>query len=546
MTETSSNSSLRDLAQLDQKLLDIFAKRHVLHDQALRAAPTKPGRPSQAQLEKELWKTWQDFGRRKGFDLAMLRQLFDLVQGLEPQARLESRADKPFGLAPRKGPFEIQTQGPLSSLQTRAFTVIAALSGQPMDIPGALLNEPLIELVKALNPTGAALWWDQEGLKAREAKPLDLQGKSVFVGDDSFNLHLLIAMATANPGWVKIMGGLDLKLIDLMPLGRGLQRFGARLVSLVPHAHGLPARIEASGTLSDEISLPSSFPDEAVAAFAVVGPFFRGGLRLRWSEERNLAPLLAPIVDVLRACEVPAELRSSSLNIAEATPRVPEQPKPSLDPFLSTCLLLIPRLSGGNVVLRGRMNLEAPQFAKARALFELAGVKVVRTEDGVMAWPESSLPPRETLYRQAANTYFPLFALIAAQRARIEHGPVALGPEVPDASALEDFLGQLGLAFDPTDGQIEQATAETREESDETADPWFSPDAEWTLAYALAGLFQPGLTLANPGNLTRLHPGFWNFYNALGKAPEPPTQPKGDEHDGQERRPRRIRAKNRS
>ncbi len=170
---------LGDLAQLDQDLLSLLLKRRRLLEKALKKTPAGPGRPPQAQVEKELWRLWQDTGRRSGLDLQVLRQIFSLIHELQPsQGRPRDAEDRAFTLTTRPWPVNLDIPGPADQTATRAFAILAAISGQPLDLPGVLVNDSLVDLVKALNQAGASLYWEQDALRAGAVRPCPWSEKS--------------------------------------------------------------------------------------------------------------------------------------------------------------------------------------------------------------------------------------------------------------------------------------------------------------------------------------------------------------------------------
>jgi len=367
---------------------------------------------------------------------------------------------------------------------------------------------------------------------------LSLVGKVIFAGDDPLNMHLLAALAIAEPGWVKFTGGLDLKILDLSELGRFLPRLGARLVSLLPHSQGLPARIEASGVLPDEISLPASLPAEVSLALALAAPLYQNGLRLRLPDDAGLEATLRPVLEVLRSCSLEASLDGLDLSVPHATPNLPEKPQVGLDPFLSTGLLLLAYVAGGQVRRIGRADLVAPQWQAASDLLQSAGLRLEFDGPALTVAKTDAPGPDGPLYNGRWPAYFPYCAVVAATRAHRTRTAQWLGNDLPEPAVAAEFFHRLGLSLDSETGRVETGTGDAPPTNE---DPWVSPDARWTMAYALAAFVRPGLALANPGNLVQVYPGFWSLFNTLGRDPRARTEiPKEEPHE-EKRKPRRIR-----
>ena len=77
-----------------------------------------------------------------------------------------------FNLAPPLRPVRLSMPAPLACRATRAWLMLAAASGRPLRIEPGLMNDPIVDCVKALNQLGAALTREEDGVTAREAAPL--------------------------------------------------------------------------------------------------------------------------------------------------------------------------------------------------------------------------------------------------------------------------------------------------------------------------------------------------------------------------------------
>ena len=90
------------------------------------------------------------------------------------------------------------------------------------------------------------MWWEEDGsVLSRGGKGLIRNlDRVVHVGDDAFNLWLVIAFCLGMPSRLKITGGEALRFIDLSGLRRFLPSLGARMTNVIPAQDGLPIRLE--------------------------------------------------------------------------------------------------------------------------------------------------------------------------------------------------------------------------------------------------------------------------------------------------------------
>ena len=142
--------------------------------------------------------------------------------------------------------------------------VLAASGATECTLHGVPLNGPVMECLKGLNQVGARLRWEEDGrILCQGGEPVSGYNKSILdkvvhVGDDPFNLHLMLFQMVTRPARLKIIGESGLKFVDLAPIRHFLPLLGARLTSVVPGQEGLPARLESSAPLPGP-SLPSGW-----------------------------------------------------------------------------------------------------------------------------------------------------------------------------------------------------------------------------------------------------------------------------------------------
>jgi 3-phosphoshikimate 1-carboxyvinyltransferase len=541
---------LEELLELDKQLLRIVVRRGRLLRKASRRGVGTTG------VEKTLWRIWEDEASRFGKDPAQWRRVFSMLQELTIRD-VESVSDG-YGLSPGFFSADVDMTGPGSRFQARLWCLLAAQSSDAIQIPGAVTEDPLVELLKALNQVGGHLYWDEEGVKSRGTETLSFLDKAVFAGEDPFNLYALIWLALAREEHVKFTGGAGLKLLDLGPLKRLLPAMGARLVNVAPRCAGTPVRLEASGVLPNGIVLPEDLPEEAIMALVAVAPSFPGGLSLSRAGGKAMPEPVAEVVRFLRQCGVAVEEEGGALRVGPGPLTLPKRQKLNLDPFLSAWLLALPRFAGGKVRLVGRWPGHMAEAQAAEALLRAAGVKLKVGKERVDAHTEGvSSSGGARLDTSSVPDYFPLSLALAAALRKSTPSEQVIVSDIPETGGpAGEFLSRIGYMLRPLEGGVkggvedgaevveevvEEFVEEVLEEvgPDAEADaaeevgpdtvpeamentgessaelPWVSPGPHWSMGFALAAFVRPGITLTNPGGVASIWPGFWNLYNAL-------------------------------
>ncbi len=556
MTEQSHDTRprrpLREVvSDIDRDILRLLLRRHNL----LARMHNSKGFLEPAE-EKALRESWEAAVSRVSRDARLSGRFFSLMQEVEflprPSAQREEgeggedgqsagpERRPAFNLAPALRPVRLTLPAPLACRATRAWLMLAAASGQALRIEPCLMNDPIVDCVKALNQLGAGLNREEDGVTARETAPVGAPDKVLHVGDSAWNFFLLLGHYLGRPSRAKFTGEASLKLADFSAVRRFLPNLGARLVHVVPKSDGLPARLECSGILPDAVALPADVPPELAEGILLAAPFYERALTLDLAAHPQQKLILARTLPILRAAGADINVTEGSVRVAPGPIRLPARPQLPLEPELAVFLLALPLVLSGETRLDGGW----PQWPGAQAAWELLqtlGLDLRREQPGegrpegavcahsaapLKRAPLASLPAG--LLAGLPTDWAPLPVALAACAA-LRGGEASLPePHGADMSEVNSFLHTVGLERNAEGHlcKIEQANLQQN-----AAQAWNAPSPVWALALALAACARDtrnqGFRLGNPGVMTGLFPAFWALYNAL---PEPAAKkPAGNE-----------------
>jgi chorismate mutase len=499
-------SLTQELVDLEFELANLLARRTALLGRSAKARVDKGLPLADPNQERALRRAWDVVAGREGLEVPPLRGIFTLANGLAyAHATKPEIGRKAFYLSPRAQNVDLTVAGPRSLVRTRLWAAVAAAAGADCVLAPVVLNDPLVELVKALNQAGAGLSWEQDTVRNQGGAP-KFADRTVFAGSDPLNLYLLLALALPQVGRMTFTGGAALKVHDLGPAAGVFAGLGARLTSIEPYAPGLPARLESGGMTHNAFCVPDALPAEAAVALALAGPTYPQGIRFTWGPQWSGAPMLAHAAALLRACGVPCELTDGSFAVARAALAVPAAPAGAdlpLDPLLAASLLAVPRAAGGRVALGGAWADDDPLAPAARALLAASGLELDFGPTVAVAqagpWPEAvELDATDPALVPLAVA----LGLAAPGDARIR---VAEDADTATAEIVAERAGRFArvkpgrIVIVPGQGAGEWADSERR---------MSSPSPAWTLALALVSLRVPNIGLANPGGLAEVWPGF--------------------------------------
>ncbi len=529
--QSSTHSGIRTALSLEERLIQEekrFAES-ALRRTALLAEITdrrrrsrKPG--ADPNLEKTLWKAWEEALARGNFGphrhwRGFLAQANSLAYSLADQ---DAHAQKStWSLYPAATSHPVRLHGPSSLGLSTIFTFWSAVGNSQITLLQPALNDSLIELIKALNQTGAGLSWDNETITHRKRKTLalELEHKTIHLGEHRTTLALMLALALGRPGVFKFSGSGALNMHSLKPWQKQFAQLGARLHQLNPHAPGLPVRLESSG-LVREIHLSPETPEILAWALLAAAPFYPEGLRLTWPEDYIPGPELNTVIQLLQSCAVPVTRLEHGVHVPPSPPEIQEQPELPLDPGLCALLLAWSRFSGHPITVVGSWPEDAPDARRFTEILASSGLKISADHRSVTATP-GKWPSEPVFDVRNLPEALPLAVILGLGAPRESF--LACTADLHKLEVVAGLLRQTGRACEGDGLRYRFRPAEHARDSSRVG--LEAPDAMWGMAIAMLSFVHPGLTLNNPGELTTLWPRFWHVFQTVLSKSKPKTEP---------------------
>lgn len=524
------------VAEIDQEILKLLARRYNLLEKMRRRGRLDPGE------EKFLRESWQAAVSKISRDGDLSGRFFSLLQnmtflpkpGLSDEGEGEGeRRRQIYNLAPSRQPLKLNIAVPAESRLTRSWLYLAAASGSPCLISPALLNGPEMDLIRALEHLGANAAAEKNTASIQSGPPLGRQDKVIYAGNEEFNFYLLLAHYLGQPSRCRLEGDIALKLADFAWLRQILPQLGCRLTHVIPKSSGLPCRLECSGILPPSFKMEAPWPASFGMALVLGASFYESPFAVDFSEHPEKENVFAMLLPVLEDCGASFRLDGSALNLEPAFLKIPEAPKPPMQPDLALFLMALALPLGGESLAEGAW----PDWPRERSALDMLAARGIAFErrDNSMRLLKGNKPPEFVFEEDDSNIplyQYPIICGIAACLA-LGEGRAMLPAAFWESGLVRDFFRACGLRKDR-----EGALAPIPEK--ENAPIFNAPSADWALALALAACARHGyrgFQLVNPGIMNDLWPGFWPMYNSL---PDPfSKQEKKPENAGEKHR-RRI------
>ena len=538
MAEKHTSLSLtQELAQLDEKLVNLIAARTNLLSRSAASRRAKNLGITDPNQEKVLWQVWRDSAKGDNLEPQILKKIFHLTNNLS-YARVErnSSNDKPLCLFPRRKPVNIDLSAPRDQILRSMMFFLGATNSAPLTVAPFQGNDISLELINALNLCGFNLTFQNRQCSTQPVQSWSLDNKIIYAGQSKFHFYLLLCLALGQVTRAKFTGSTKLKIHDVRPVQDLLPQLGARLTIVEPHSNGLPVRVETSGQMPESVVIPQGVSKKFVLALAVAATTFKSGLSIRLHESFTNSKLLRKGIVFLQ--QYIPELQFEGQNII-----VPPGPLSldlsavdiPVDPLMSLHLLVLPFFVDGTVVLHGKWPEYVPHLHDVMDILHEFGLRISISADQISS-RMGTRPKQLAIDLTCCQEYLPLM-LAMGLRGKCA---MTLDTSREDVEHAQDMLENLGAGYSIEPGFLQVGLPGTKKPSES---PWQSPGPYWTLAGSLISFTHPGLCMSNADNISSAWPWFWKIFMNL---PDPQNfihPPRSEEQEDviQDDKPKRKR-----
>lgn len=432
-------------------------------------------------------------------------------------------------ITPLAGPFRVSITPPGSKSLTNRFLLLAALSEGRSVLHRPLRADDTEVMVAALRQLGVAI----EAVETKSGwESLEIIGSGGMLhGGCELDLHnagtavrFLTAACTLAGAPVILDGNARMRqrpngeLIDL------LRSLGAK-IEYVKREGALPVRIMPASVRGGALAVGPTLSSQFISALLMVAPLLAEGLSLRATAALTSPGYVAMTLGCMDRFGAAIEA-SPTLDHIKVGPERYEGVDLAIEPDASsaTYFLAAAALSPGSVCTiegLGKGSLQ-PDVRFADALHEMGAGLTFGRDFITISGPKDSLRGIDidcAIMPDAAMT----LAVVAAfsQGETVLRGVSTLKHKETDRlAALQAELTKLGASVEIEDDEllVIEPAADARKQNDKVLIETYD-DHRMAMAFSLAGLVRPGVSIANPRCVGKTYPGYWEEFDRLAANP---------------------------
>jgi len=402
---------------------------------------------------------------------------------------------------------------PSKSVTHRALVAAALASGHsvivdPLDADDTRTTaEGLASLGFRVDLRGAR--WELEGLDGRVPG-----GGTIALGDSGTSFRFLTAVAGIGETSSRLDGSPRLRQRPVQELAGALSSLGAR-IALTPGGGGLPLRAGGCPVRGGSVVLPAGRSSQFTSALLLIGSRLPGGLEIVLAPPAVSLPYVEVTVRVLREFGVRIE-RTGELRwrVSEGGYRGREF-RVEGDHSSASYFLAAAAILGGRVRAEGLDPDSAQPDARLQRILHDLGCRVRSGPDWVEIEGSGRIRPFD-LDLSDAPDLVPTLAVLAL----FADGPSAMRGvghlRIKESDRLETLAGnlrRLGRDASTTEDALLVGPDSSRRPKGAMIET--ASDHRMAMAFAIAGLRIPGVTIDDADCVAKSNPDFWKDFSRL-------------------------------
>lgn len=417
-------------------------------------------------------------------------------------------------IKPLERPINATITPPGSKSYTNRALPIAALANGTSVLTGALFSDDTYYMTKALLELGFEIRSEEEnhtfsvqGLNGK----IPTDAAKVFIGNSGTTARFLTPFMALGQGTFELDGVPAMQKRPIQPLLEALNTLGARASSL--HDTGCPPiRIVANGLRGGNVKMRGDLTSQVFSALLMSAPYFENGITLEVEGELVSKPYLEVTAQTMKAFGVELEIDNFERFMVKPGEYTATNYAVEPDASAASYFFAAAAITGGRVVVPGLGSNSLQGDLNFVRVLEQMGCTVNQTDAQTEVIGTTNLRGVEIDMSQISDTAQTLAAVapFASSPTRMTGIGFIRRKETDRIGAVVRELQRLGInATEEDDGMMIQPGT-PKPARIETYD-----DHRMAMSFAVLGLRASGITILEPGCVTKTFPKFFEVLESL-------------------------------
>jgi 3-phosphoshikimate 1-carboxyvinyltransferase len=422
---------------------------------------------------------------------------------------------RPRAIRPAQRPLDATVTVPGSKSIANRALVCAALAPGRSGLSGLPDGDDTLAMARGLAALGIGVDLDGDRASVLGSEGALRPGPGAVVDSAlaGTTSRFLTAVAALSETPVVIDGGAPLRRRPMGALHEALRALGATVETLADPDH-LPVRVARSDLRGGAVPLPGDVSSQYLTALMLIGPLLPQGLRIELTTELVSRPYVAITASVMAA------FGAGGVHVGEREVVVPAGGYRAVDYLIEPDASSASYPFAAAAICGGKVHVPALAADSLQGdvrfveLLERMGCTATRTAMGTTVERDPGTPLRGVHVDMAdISDLVPTLAVVAAFAATPTEITGVGFIRAKESNRIDDVvaeLGRLGIAAEarPDGMRIEPGAATA-------AEVQTHHDHRLAMAFALAGLLVPGLSIGDPDVVTKSWPGYWSMLDAV-------------------------------
>jgi 3-phosphoshikimate 1-carboxyvinyltransferase len=423
-------------------------------------------------------------------------------------------------IVPIPQPLSATVRVPGSKSLTNRALLISALSLGTTRLTNALFSDDSRYFAEALQALGFAVHLDPEQVEMTvtgQGGRIPAQKAELFIGNAGTAARFLSAFLTIGHGEYILDGDSRMRERPIGDLVASLAQLGAQIEPLVAQHSSLvtlPLKIMASSLPGGKTAVSGDISSQFLSALLMVAPYAQNPVEISLSTDLNSKPYVDMTLAAMSDFGVDVQREGYNRFVVPLTRYAPRATYSiESDASAASYFFAAPAICGGTVRVENILRQSKQGDIAFLDVLQKMGCSVTETHHSLLVTGASQLNGIDIDMRDIPDTAQTLAAIapFACSPTRIRGIASARLKETDRVAATCAELARLGVCVDEhPDGITIHPCSNFRTTTIQTYN-----DHRMAMAFSLIGLRVPGITIENPGCVSKTFPGYFDALENL-------------------------------